>query len=353
MLYMSIMNRPPIILVAIFAMGFTSYAQAVSGTLAKLGAPDFVCRILAYDEEQKLVNSCSGSLTGKNEISTAAHCVSKAKNEPITFKIGCGYQGESHLFNEREIQITRHGGKVLVRGVKFKEEFTSNNVLIDRRFTGLPQQKNDVDTAKIILDHNAQIIQPVRIIKNLPELLTFFSRYVDNFNLGVGKDIECEFSGFGGQPNIEYSGTASTTPVGLFFNQKKEYIFTSSVGVRKNNDQIYFDRLDSCIDDIENESFTAYEKKAFLNDLTYSQTFDYLTYFGDSGGPLYCRTKNSSKWIQVGVQSELSFESSANPILPATKMDFIDEFSFSKPLFKESDYFYIPLRDWWPGHHAN
>jgi hypothetical protein len=335
-----------------------SNAHAVGGTKVMDGAPDFVCRILAYDPNQEFVSSCSGSLTAVNEVTLSAHCVAEEKNENLSFKIGCGYLGESDQPDEREFQNTRLGTKVLVKGVKFIEEFASDIVEIDRRFIGDTNQYNmdthKTDVAKIILNQESKKIQPVKTIENAARLSTFFLHPRGDKGLQeMNADVECRFSGYGLQSSRDYSGIAATVPVNFFFDSRKEAIFDYTNIKKGEVDEKNFDQFNNCVHDINNGIATIYERKKLLDDLNATRLFDHLIYPGDSGGPLYCRIKNQSSWVQVGVESTHAFYTSVKKKSLSTKKDFIDVFAILKPTFKETDYFYIPLRDWWPGHHAN
>lgn len=96
-----------------------------------------ICRLLAYDEKQNILSSCTASLIDKNLAISGAHCLQKNKKIKV-IELLCGYQND----NTQSLKIvgSKTGNKTIYNQNLFKFRRNINTYKIPIKFikNGMP-----------------------------------------------------------------------------------------------------------------------------------------------------------------------------------------------------------------------
>lgn len=223
------------------------------------------CR-LQIKKEHGVVSMCSGSLVKKNQILTAAHCILSDATEVLA---QCGYKG----LDVRNVTYSSSGSHIL-NGLIFSEEISVKKVVLSSTAD---------DQAILQLEHDSNIL-PMRLA------------HIDQVELN-----KCLFSGFGINnsgyaglfnsvvlPDLTYDGNKTLESVGSF-----QIHFQPPFGMD----------IKDIIYDVVRRAVSKTGQGAF-------------TLFGDSGGPVICKVKNSTEFRQIAVVSQLKYEFNGGPMMP-------------------------------------
>ncbi len=250
-------------------------AAAIDGSKVYKGAPKAGCRILFRDSENKLLGICSGLLTGKNKVTTAAHCL-EARSEAM-MTVQCGFE-KDNLAN-MVIEKTLAGNSVDTGSSKFQE---LHKVLKIHKHPTYQNPVKGVDTAWLELDTDSRIVPyPIATPAEIQ------SEYFENTGrLRAG--TRCLVSGFGlqdGKAGIAYS---VMLPSSLTFRHSHRgwyEIFLATVSI-SNSEEAVIGNGDERVLDV-------------LKGIPAEKRIEGSAMPGDSGGPLICQGRNG--WKLVGV----------------------------------------------------
>ncbi len=224
------------------------------------------CRIvLSIGGKRSRTVLCSGSYVGDGLVVTAGHCFWEVDAAEIEdSRVQCGYAGQAS------------NGELV-----FAEEFRGLRVFSNGEEAGFGS-----DLAMIRLGRKSQKITPLKIARDFEELRS--ELLVPNPNmpedLVIAPDVECRFSGFGKDRNtgrVRFHESDQSPLNGL-----KAYV---------NNSLLFVDAWGSI--------------PGWL-------------FYGDSGGPLYCRRASSHAWMLVAVLSAGTEKQKKTAWIPATSEPF-------------------------------
>jgi hypothetical protein len=249
-------------------------AGAIDGTEVQKGAPRPVCRILFRNPEGQLQGICSGTLTGKNEVTTAAHCIEGKPESSMT--VQCGF----HFLNlaEQNIEKTQAGNEVDTQGPRFLETHQVQEATEHPQF----DYPYGVDTATLKLQTESRL--PIVPIAKPQEIK---KEYFES-NGRMRPEIRCEIAGFGLKDWKAGAGYEALLRRTVVFrqNQTGEYqIQLANIRVTPAEEKI----IDTDL----------VKSRILIKEIPFRKRIRMSVISGDSGGPLLCQSKNG--WRLVGV----------------------------------------------------
>ena len=239
-----------------------SYAIVGNEGAVSSHGPDTVCRITISDSQG--VGLCTGSLIQPNQILTAAHCIEDLRKDSV-ITVSCGYRG----YDKEKLvsQKTKSGNTVFLKGVNFSEEAIGTNYKIHPYWA---TDGNNFDIAIIQLNHNLKIKPMATIDPRLNK-----------------QPISCSSSGYGINLNINM-GFLQVGIVDAIQLQKNSFSFIDS-------------KFTATMTDPNEEDPLLLEVQTILKYADKNTIQTSAVVFGDSGGPVFCKNKDSNEVFQVAV----------------------------------------------------
>lgn len=228
----------------------------IGGRGVVLGGSPQTCMIQRIEGNEAAI--CTGTLTSKDEITTAAHCFDSADLSAYTVR--CGYQETERMFQEQ----------FFIKEVKVHSEFRTGEI------TGR-------DIARVTLDRVSGIA-PIQVIDE--------SQVASILNQ---EGADCKTEGFG-VTNEGKVGILNT--VDIFPNATGPSALLHGTPIASAKSAV--DRL-KLVQDTERRS----DPKYFYNEAKKELKIGGVVASvlgGDSGGPLFCHS-GDKKWKLVGVTS--------------------------------------------------
>ncbi len=297
----------PSLILALFTL---TAKGGVIGTSARVAGPDmdFLCRLLLYDSEKKFIGICSGTLIGPNEIMTAAHCVRDIKPEDI--KISCGFI--KAIRSQLRVQPTRKGYSAYTAGIQFHEDLVADKIFIHPNYAGPERQWTSAHDSAIVSVKEASQLKPIEV----------FTQSLTTPMNGT----QCATGGFGiAQNKIAGIPHRADIPVPLALNSSGLYLIrfipvskAALAELKKNLPLIAVDANKFLV-----KTGTDLVKRKFLTG---------GSLFGDSGGPLLCRSANDLKWKLAGINSMINFYMQDEQVVQSLYWALPEKESIQQPL---------------------
>jgi Trypsin len=241
--------------------------------------PDFNCRLIFMGEDG-VRSICSASLTGEQELTTAAHCFGKSYK---SMEARCGYKGATG--KAWDIADFKAPNKELPENTSFSEVYAFTDAEVSAHYAGRLK-----DFAKIMLPKKSKLKPLAKATED--DLKKFFSS--DGRPV---KDLQCSVAGFGMTNNFTM-GFLRSMPMDMSLLALD--LETKSIVSTVNKD-VSEREHEACLIVTQEMETGLQNMYRFVEMLANHRTEKWTVGKGDSGGPLYCKLGSEDEWKQVGI----------------------------------------------------
>lgn len=278
-------------------------AISIYGSAVQAGGPEGVCKIIVrgpspISSDYQVEGLCTGTLVDRNQVITAAHCLKLMQAEGATIEAKCGYRPAT---------------------MDFKESHSVKSYAID---PGYAKHSFKRDIAVITLSRESKI-KPIKRLTQ-EEYSAYFVSIKGRESPQLVKGVVCHTAGFGSSEKNKTGGQLFQAPLPadklesfnqhtLSDNPKGGYYLNMDL-VKKfdETDKKQKESLERVRQLMSSKDLLkrAVNGDANIEGFRFFQTqrwFGGFAAVGDSGGPVYCRSKSTEDWRLIGVATSAGY----------------------------------------------